>query len=111
MGSRSQSSSMEQGEGSGSKKGEAIDDLLQRLGIDDDEIDDLIFEDKETAPKAGIKWLALPRVHTSNYFSPLTFEQHMRTAWSPAKEVIFKALEENLFTIQCNCLGDWLKIE
>jgi hypothetical protein len=35
----------------------------------------------------------------------------MRTAWSPAKEVTFQALEENLFTIQCHCLGDWLKIE
>jgi hypothetical protein len=111
MGSRSESSATGHGEGSGSKKGEAIDDLLQRLGIEDDEIDDLIFEEEETAPKEGIKWLALARVHTANYFSPLTFEQHMRTAWSPAKEVIFQALEENLFTIQCHCLGDWLKIE
>jgi hypothetical protein len=78
---------------------------------DEDEIDDLIFEDEETAPKEGIKWMALARVHTSNYFSPQTFEQHMRTAWSPAKEVTFKALEPNLFTIQCHCLGDWLKVE
>jgi hypothetical protein len=35
----------------------------------------------------------------------------MRTAWSPAKEVKFKALEDNLFTIQCHCLGEWLKVE
>jgi hypothetical protein len=55
--------------------------------------------------------MAIARVHTSNYFSPQTFEQHMQVAWSPAKEVKFTALEENLFTIQCFCLGDWLKVE
>jgi hypothetical protein len=45
-----------------------------------------------------------------NFFSPQTFEQHMRTAWSPAKEVKFRILEDNMFTIQCSCLGDWLKV-
>jgi hypothetical protein len=70
----------------------------------------LIFEDTDL-PKEGIKWMALARVHTSNFFSPQTFEQHMRVAWSPAKEVKITALEQNLFTIQCHCLGDWLKIE
>ncbi|KAK1649225.1 hypothetical protein QYE76_067030 [Lolium multiflorum] len=90
---------------------EALDDLLNRLGIEEDEIDDLIFEEEEAAPKEGIKWMALARVHTSNFFSPQTFEQHMCVAWSPAREVKFQHLEGNLFTIQCFCLGDWLKVE
>jgi hypothetical protein len=34
----------------------------------------------------------------------------MRTAWSPAKEIIFQHIERNLFTVQCFCLGDWLKV-
>jgi hypothetical protein len=75
--------------GSGSKRTEGIDGMLQRLGIDDNEIDDLIFEEEEAAPKQGMKWTALARVHTSNYFSPQTFEQHMKIAWSPAKEIKF----------------------
>jgi hypothetical protein len=58
--------------------------MLQRLGIDEDELDDLVFEDEEEAPKEGLKWFALARVHTENYFSPQTFEQHMMVAWSPA---------------------------
>ena len=85
--------------------------MLMRLGINEEEIDDLVFEDEPDAPKEGVKWMALARVHTSNYFSPLTFKQHMRTSWSPAREVKFTALEDNLFTIQCHCLGDWLKVE
>jgi hypothetical protein len=102
--------STNQAGGSGSQRFENLGDLLNRLGIDEDEIDDLVFEETDL-PKEGIKWMAIARVHTSNYFSPQTFEQHMRVAWSPAKEVEFTALEENLFTIQCFCLGDWLKVE
>jgi hypothetical protein len=63
--------------GSGTKKVEAIDDLLQRLEIIDDEIDDLVFEKEESAPKEGIKWMALVRVHTTNYFSPQSFAQNI----------------------------------
>jgi hypothetical protein len=60
------SSSTTRGSGSGSKKPDDLDDLLQRLGIDEDEIDDLIFEDTDL-PKEGIKWMALARVHTTNW--------------------------------------------
>jgi hypothetical protein len=70
-----------------------------------------VFEEDEAAPKEAIKWMALARVHTTNFFSPQTFEQHMRVAWSPAKEVIFNHIENNLFSVQCFCLGDWLKVE
>jgi hypothetical protein len=66
--------------GSGSKKSETIDDQLQCLGIEDDEIDDLVFEEEESVPKEGVKWMALVRVHASNYFSPQSFEQTMRIA-------------------------------
>ena len=69
--------------GPGSKKAESLDDLLQRLGIEEEELDDLVFEEETEAPKEGIKWLALARVHTGNFFSPQTFEQHMKVAWSP----------------------------
>jgi hypothetical protein len=84
--------------------------LLQRLDLDEEEINDLIFEEEETAPKQGLKWMALLKVHTANQFSPMTFEQHMRNAWSSAQRVEFNHLEGNLFTVQCFCLGDWLKI-
>jgi hypothetical protein len=63
--------------------------MLQHLGIEEDEFDDLIFEDGEEAPKQGLKWMALARVHASNFFSSQTFEQHMRVAWSLAREVQF----------------------
>jgi hypothetical protein len=69
-----------------------------------------VFEEEESAPKE-VKWMALAKVHNTNFFSPQTFEQHMRVAWSPAKEIQFHQIEANLFSVQCFCLGDWLKVE
>jgi hypothetical protein len=69
------------------RKDEQLDDLLQRLGIDDDEIDDLVFEDEVDAPLGGIKRMALVKVHTSNFYSAQTSEQHMRVAWYPAERL------------------------
>jgi hypothetical protein len=80
----SPANSSNQASESGSKKEEAIGDMLISLGIEDDKLDDLVFEDEESAPKQGIKWMALAKVHTANNFSPITFENHMRSAWSPA---------------------------
>jgi hypothetical protein len=48
---------------------EAFDDLLQILVVDEEEIDNLVFEEEAEVPKEGIKWRKLPRVHTSNFFS------------------------------------------
>jgi 1,4-dihydroxy-2-naphthoyl-CoA synthase len=85
--------------------------MLQCLGIEEYEIDDLIFEDETDTPKEGIKWMALARVRKTNYFRPQTFEHHMRVVWSPAKEVKINPIQKNLFTIQCFCRGDWLKVK
>jgi hypothetical protein len=69
--------------------------MLKHLSIDEEEIDDL--EEEKDVPKEGMKWFALPRMHIGNYFSFQTFEEHMKVAWSPSKEVKIKALEPNLF--------------
>ena len=73
-------SSSNKASGLGSKKEEKIGDMMQRLGIEEDEFNDLVFAEEETAPKQGMKWLALVKVHTTNPFSPVTFENHMRNA-------------------------------
>jgi hypothetical protein len=51
----SPANSSNQAGGSGTKKDEAIGDLLQRLGLEEDELDDLVFEDEDSAPKQGME--------------------------------------------------------
>jgi hypothetical protein len=109
--SSSQASATLPAGGPRSKQQSNLDDLLMRLRIDEDEIDDLVFEDEEDVPKQGMKWTALARVHTANSVCPQTFEQHMRVAWSPAQDIIFTPLEDKLFSVQCSCLGDWIKVK
>jgi hypothetical protein len=50
----SPANSLNQAEGSRSKKDEAIGDLLERLGREEDELNDLVFEE-ESAPKKGME--------------------------------------------------------
>jgi hypothetical protein len=65
----SPANSSNQASGSGSKQSETLDAMLLRLGIEEDELDDLIFEEEESISKE-IKWMALAKVHTTNFFSP-----------------------------------------
>jgi hypothetical protein len=103
-------SSTNKEEGSGSGKAETLDEVLHRLGMEEDELDDLGFEDEETSPKLGIKCISQAKVQTTNFFSPQTVEQHMKITWSREKESDFNHLEGNLFPVQCFYLGDWLKV-
>ncbi|KAK1610199.1 hypothetical protein QYE76_033872 [Lolium multiflorum] len=49
--------------GSGVKKNRQIDDMLLRLGIEEDEFDDFIYEGEAGAPVEGMKWMALAKIH------------------------------------------------
>ena len=51
----SSASSSNQTSDPGGKNPEAIGDLLQRMGIEEGEFEDLVFEEEEDAPKLGIK--------------------------------------------------------
>lgn len=80
---------------------------LKLTGLEEEELDlsgelDELIKD--------IRWLALFRVHTTKPFSHAALFGAMRTAWSPAKEVVFKVMEDNLFLVQMNCLGDWNRL-
>jgi hypothetical protein len=101
-----------QGEGSGVKLAEKedVEDLLGGLNLHGDETEDFIWEDEAEEKEIAVKWLAIARVHTSKLgFSQSALFADMRSAWNPAKEVVWRRLDDNLFTIQFNCLADWNK--
>jgi hypothetical protein len=101
-----------QGEGSGVKPAEKedVEDLLGRLNLHGDETEDFVWEDEAEEKEITAKWLAIARVHTSKLgFSQSALFANMRSTWNPAKEVVWRRLDDNLFTIQFNCLADWNK--
>lgn len=84
--------------------------LLQHLEIREDEEQGIVLEENLEELKAEAKWTALAKVNSPKTFSHSAFIANMKYAWSLAKEVKFKAIEENLFQLQFSCLGDWRKV-
>ena len=69
----------------------------------------MLEEDLEEL-KAGMSWTVLAKVLSPKPFSHAAFLANMKYAWSLAKDVSFKTIDENLFVFQFLCLGDWRKV-
>lgn len=83
--------------------------LLERLNLQDEEVDDLVWEDKIDVEEIKPKWLALGWLLTGKNFNQNALMGDMKAAWNPAQEVTWRRINANLFSIQFNCLGDWNK--
>lgn len=78
--------------------------------IREDEGKVIILEEDIEELKAKARWTVLAKVNSSKPFSHSVFLDRMKYAWSLARDVSFKAIEENLFVFQFSYLGDWRKV-
>lgn len=83
-----------------------LEAIMEELGLKEDELEDVVMEDEEM-PEETTRWMIVARVHTEKSYSQYWFYRNMRVAWDMAKDVKIKPLEENLYTMQFGCLGDW----
>jgi hypothetical protein len=95
--------------GSGTAGAGDVEALSAKLGLAEDDLDDVVFEEEGKQPDAT-RWLAVGKVHTETEFSHYCFFKNMRSAWDLAKDVKIKVIEENMFVFQFACLGDWEKV-
>lgn len=96
------------GNGSSSQQVDETSKILERMNLEEDEADDLVWEE-EIDVEIRPKWLALGRLLTGKSFSQGALIADMRAAWNPAQKVVWRRINPNLFSIQFNCLGDWNK--
>nr|XP_020170170.1 uncharacterized protein LOC109755689 [Aegilops tauschii subsp. strangulata] len=96
----------EAAESSGSSELEA---MMEELGLEEDDLQDVIVEEDEL-PEEATRWMAIARIHTDKPYNQYWFFRNMRVAWDLAQEVNIKPLEENLYTMQFSCLGDWERV-
>ncbi|KAI5008048.1 hypothetical protein ZWY2020_009096 [Hordeum vulgare] len=95
--------------GSRSKPTDDLSVLLERLHLEEDELDNIVWEEEAEEPNEKPKWLALARVLTTKSFDQGALIADMKAAWNPAKEVVWRRINPNLFPVQFNCLTDWNK--
>lgn len=93
----------------GQTETDEVERMMKELGLREEDLDDVVFDEKDAPPEAA-RWIALARVHSSKPYSQYWFFRNMRSAWDLAQEVKFKPVEDNLYTIQFSCLGDWERV-
>lgn len=93
----------------GSSSASEIEKLMAELGLREEDLDDVIVDEAAVPPDAN-RWLAVVRVHIDKPYSQGWFFRNMRAAWDLAQAANFKPLEDNLYTVQFQCLGDWERV-
>lgn len=87
-----------------------LEAMMKQLGLMEDDLDNVIFEEETAVPMEATRWLAIARVHTEVEYSNYWFYKNMRSAWELAQDVKTRTLEDNLHTFQFTCLGDWERV-
>ncbi|XBI85170.1 hypothetical protein VPH35_093355 [Triticum aestivum] len=83
--------------------------LLETLHLEDDKLDNIVWEDEADEPEEKPKWLALARFLTRKSFGYGALTADMKAAWNPTREVIWCRINSNMFSMQFQCLADWNK--
>ncbi|KAM0930961.1 hypothetical protein ACQ4PT_000661 [Festuca glaucescens] len=96
--------------GSGTVGADDVEGMMARLGLREEDLDDVVFEEEGNQSDEATRWLAVGKVHTDTEFSHFWFFKNMRKAWDLAKDVKIKVFEDNLFMFQFACLGNWEKV-
>ncbi|KAI5020787.1 hypothetical protein ZWY2020_045675 [Hordeum vulgare] len=82
---------------------------MEELGLNEENLQDVVVDEKDV-PEESTRWMAIARVHTPKSYSQYWFYRTMRVTWDLAQEVEIRALEENLYTLQFQWLGDWERV-
>ena len=83
-----------------------VERMMQELGLTEEDLDDVVFDEKDAPPETP-RWVAVIKINTNKSYSQAWFYWNMHSAWDVEQEAKFKPLEENLYTVQFTCLGDW----
>lgn len=85
-----------------------VKDMMQRLWLTEEDLDDVVFEEEGDPPAEAARWMANARVYTQKAYNQYWFFQNMRATWDLAQEEVkIRPLEDNLYTLQFSCLRNW----
>jgi hypothetical protein len=90
-----------EGGASGSMPPVDLQEMLKRMVLKDEELDDVVLPKEEVMNlKEGARWMAVVK----------PFFQKMDAAWGFAKAWTIRPVEDNMFVLQVSCLRDWNRV-
>ncbi|KAI4995900.1 hypothetical protein ZWY2020_037988 [Hordeum vulgare] len=82
---------------------------MQELGLNEENMQEVVVDEKDL-PEESKRWMAIARVNTPKSYSQYSFYSTMRVTWDLAQEIEIRQLDENLYTLKVQCLGDWERV-
>ncbi|XP_048539468.1 uncharacterized protein LOC125518691 [Triticum urartu] len=76
-------------EASSSNAATDLEALMSELGLQEEDMDDVVVEKEDPLPPTTTRWMAIARVHTEKKYSQYGFFKTMRAAWDLAQPVQF----------------------
>ena len=58
--------------GSGSGANE-VEEMMKNLGLTEDDLDDVVFEEEKVSDESAVRWMAVARVHTPKEYNQYWF--------------------------------------
>ena len=52
-----------------------VEDMMKKLGITEDDFDDVVVEEEEELPAEAIQWMAIMRVHIEKTYAQYWFSE------------------------------------
>jgi hypothetical protein len=80
--------------------------MMQQLGLTEDDLNDVVFEEEWPPPAEATRWLAIAQVYTEFEYSSYWLFKNMHLAWDFKQEMKTRSLK-NMHTFQFSYLGDW----
>lgn len=87
-----------------------VGELLKRLRLNEAEREGIVLAKGKGEAPPMMNWMAVVKLLTVREFSEASLTSTMKSAWGLARDVSFRSIEKNLFTVQALCLGDWKRI-
>jgi hypothetical protein len=73
--------------------------MMQDLGLRDEDLDGVVYEQEEMPPVDSFHWTAIARVHVGKTYNQFWFFKYIRAAWYLEQDVKIRPQEDKLYTL------------
>lgn len=65
-----------------------LQELMKTIGLEEEDLDDVVFENEDPSSAESTRWLAIIRLHVEKEYSDFCFFKNMSTTWDLAWAIL-----------------------